>query len=128
MLDLNTNLYAQNTDTAAANKVTTITLTDPGANAGSRWSIGGIAWSYDGMASLDTSAGIDVHVLATDTAAQSVASNSATLVLSIDINDDGAGFIIPSEPIKFPPNMAVVFNMGDGGGMQKITILGAKLV
>ena len=122
MLDMNPGFYAQNTGTAAANTVTTITLPAPAKP--NRWSIGGLCWSYDGSV-LDTSAGIDVHVTLTDTAAVTVANT----VLSFDVNDDGVGFIIPAEPFKFQPGAAVQFRMNHGGlGDQKLTILGAKLV
>jgi len=133
MLDMNTDLYAENTDTAAANKTTLITLPSPGANKGQKWSIGGLAWSYDGPTQdtapggkflVDTSAGIDIYATSTDTAAIGL----ATKVLSIDISEAGPGFIIPAEPFKFGSNLAVQIVMGDGGGVQKLTVLGAKLV
>ena len=122
MLDMNPGLYAENTDTAAADTVTVITLSAPAKP--SRWSIGGLCWSYDGVV-LDSSAGVDVHVTATDTAAVTLANT----VLSFDVNDDGVGFIMPAEPFKFQPGSAVQFRLNHGGlGHQKLTILGAKLV
>ena len=106
------NLYAANT---AADAIITLA-----ARAGQRWSIGGIAWSYEGGA-LDTDAELNVWLI--DTA-------SSNLIWSIDINDDGAGFFIPAEPVKFPANHAVLFELVSGGTgvVGKINILGAKAV
>ena len=105
-------LYAA--DTAAQ---ATVTLA---AQAGQRWSIGGIAWSYEGGA-LSTDAELNVWLIDTTT---------SNLIWSWDINDDGAGFIIPAEPLKFPANRAVLFELVSGGTsvVGKINILGAKAV
>ena len=126
MLDMDNTLHRNNSDTAAANTVTQITL--PALAKPSRWSIGGIAWSYDGIA-LDTSAGLDIHSTTSDTTALSTADSGSTLVFSIDINDDGAGFIIPAEPFKFRPGNAIRIRLLHGGlGHQKLNVLGAKVV
>ena len=104
------NLY--DADTAADALITLA------ARTGQRWSIGGLAWSYEGGA-LSTNAGINVFLIDT---------SSSNLIWSWDINDDGAGFIIPSEPLKFPHNRAVLFEMISGGTsvVCKLNILGAK--
>ena len=114
MLDMSVKaLYAVSTAADA-----TITLDSP---IGQRWSIGGIAWSYEG-GTLSTDAELTIWATASG-----VLSN---IIFSIDINDDGAGFIIPSEPIKFPPNLAIVFDLTSGGVgvVGKLNILGAKRV
>ena len=90
------------------------------AQTGQRWSIGGIAWSYEG-GTLSTDAELNVWLIDT---------SSSNLIWSIDINDDGAGFFIPSEPVKFPANHAVLFELVSGGAavVGKINILGTKAV
>ncbi len=105
-------LYAS--DTAAD---ATITLA---ARPRQRWSIGGLAWSYEGGI-LSTDA--EMNVFVSDTSA-------SNLIWSVDINDDGAGFIIPAEPLKFPANQAILFELVSGGAsvVGKINILGAKAV
>jgi len=125
MLDMNTGLTAGSTGDTTGSINTTITLSAPAKP--NRWSIGGLAWSYDGAA-LSTAAGLNINCPATDTAAAN--DTSGSLVFSLDINDDGAGFITPAEPIKFPPGRAVVFTLKFAGGdvERKISVLGAKRV
>ena len=102
-----------------------VTLT---AVAGQRWSIGGIAWSYEG-GTLSTDA--ELNIWGGSTAASTAGgAPDSNIMFTIDINDDGAGFIIPSEPIKFPANMTIIFELTSGGTavVGKINVLGAKLV
>ena len=102
-----------------------VTLT---AVAGQRWSIGGIAWSYEG-GTLSTDA--ELNIWGGSTAASTAGGAPDTnLMFTVDVNDDGAGFIIPAEPIKFPANMTIIFELTSGGTavVGKINVLGAKLV
>lgn len=101
-----------NADTAAATKITLA------ARTGQRWSIGGLAWSYEG-GTLSTDAELNVFL---------IDSSSSNLIWSWDINDDGAGFVIPAEPIKFPSGQAVLFELESGGVgvVCKLNLLGAK--
>ena len=93
----------------------TVTLA---ARTAQRWSIGGIAWSTEGGA---LSTDLELNVFLIDTSA-------TNLIWSVDINDDGAGFIIPAEPLKFPAGHAVLFELTSGGAgvVGKVNILGAK--
>lgn len=100
--------------TAAAVKITLA------AREGQRWSIGGVAWSYEG-GTLSTDAELNIWGISTA---------SSNIIFSVDINDDGAGFIIPAEPFKFASNQAIVFELESGGTgvVGKLNILGAKAV
>jgi hypothetical protein len=111
MLNMDSTSYA-----TATNDTIDIVLSSA---PGQRWSIGGLAWSTEG-GTLDTD--LQINVFLADT-------TGATL-LSIDINDDGAGFIVPGEPFKFPNASAIHFEMAAGGAnvVGKLTLLGHKLV
>lgn len=144
MLDMNRDLTNSITDTAAANTAATVTLT--GKAKPSRWSIGGVAWSYTGMAeiqsvdsasgtfipTLDSSAGLFIHQTdALDTTGGVVLDMSATsltLVFGMEIVKVGAGHLIFSEPVKFAPGRRIHIVLADGGGTHRLSILGAKLV
>jgi hypothetical protein len=140
MLDMNLNLQASNSDTAAANTITSITLTAPAKP--SRWSIGGVAWSYTGIAydtggdanggflRLDTSAGLFIHAkeLIDTPGTLSINDTSGSLVFGMGIIEAGEGQIVFPEPVKFAPGNAVRIDLYDGGGHQRLNILGAKLV
>jgi hypothetical protein len=110
-----------------AGDVNFVTATNAQANltfaapAGQRWSIGGVAWSYEG-GTLSTDAELNIWAIST--------TGATNIIFSVDINDDGAGFIIPSEPIKFPHNTAIIFELvaGGTGVVGKLNILGAKRV
>ena len=111
------NVEAESLYATATAADATITLA---ALSGQRWSIGGVAWSYEGGA-LSTDAELNVFLIDT---------SATNLIWSWDINDDGAGFVIPAEPLKFPANNAVLFEITSGGTsvVGKINILGAKAV
>ena len=113
MLDVNTGLTAIS---SATNVVTNITLAAP---ANQRWSIGGVAWSYDGT--VTTTAGLNIWQ--TDTTATNI-------LFQIDISANGMGSFRPAEPFKFPVDVAIVFelNAGGAGVTGKLNILGAKRV
>ncbi len=81
MLNMDSTCYTVST-AADAN----ITLA---AFSGQRWSIGGVAWSYEG-GTLYTDAALIIS--RTDT--------TGAIFLDVHINDDGAGFVIPAETIK----------------------------
>jgi hypothetical protein len=102
-------------DTAAEAQITLSAL------SGQRWSIGGIAWSYEG-GTLSTDA--EILIWSVDT------TGSSNTIFSVDVNDDGAGFIIPAEPFKFPSNTTIIFELASGGAnvVGKLNILGAKAV
>ena len=143
MLDMNRDLTNSITD-SAANHAATVTL--KGAAKPSRWSIGGVAWSYTGMAeiqsvdsesgtfipTLDSSAGLFIHQTdALDTTggtALDMSSASQTLVFGMEIVKVGAGHLIFSEPVKFAPGNRIHLVLADGGGTHRISVLGAKLV
>ena len=140
MLDMNSSLSDVASDTAADNGTAEVRLEAP--QTGRRWSIGGIAWSYAGIAAdtapgffqplLDTSAGIYIHALVSgDTsggAALVVARASTTRVFGIEVVTVGHGHIEFAEPIKFAPNNSIVIQSRDGGGSHTISVLGAKIV
>lgn len=121
MLDMNTGLYSF--DTASADVV--ITLSTPAKP--SRWSIGGIAWSYEG-GTLSTAAALEIFATRSDTASTDVGASDQ--VFKVHINDDGAGFITPAEPFKFPPAHAVRIVLRSAGATvdSNLNVLGAKLV
>ena len=144
MLDMNIGLTDYASDTAAANTTATVTLA--GAAKPSRWSIGGLAWSYAGMTNihevdsasgtiqptLDTSAGIYIHqTISTDTTggvSLGRSDTSGSLVFGMEITVVGAGDLIFSEPVKFAPGYRIHIVLADGGGSHRLNILGAKLV
>ena len=140
MLDMNVSLTTFVIDTAAANTYAIVDL--PAAAKPSRWSIGGLAWSYTGMPNdtsggvfavqLDTSAGLFIHQNpATDTtglAALIVLAASTTLVFGLEITEVGPGTIVFAEPVKFSPGMRIQIGLADGGGSHRVSVLGAKLV
>jgi len=121
MLDMQPGSINYATGTNAEAKVTLA------AAPGQRWSVGGVAWSYEG-GTLSTNA--ELVIWAVSTAASTAGAPDSNIIFSIDINDDGAGFIIPAEPVKFPHNTAIIFALEAGGAnvVGKITILGAKRV
>ena len=127
MLDMNTGLHKEGVDSAGADiEILLSASAKPG-----RWSMGGFAWSYEPEMDTSVSAGIDIYATLTDTATLSdTATVGSTKVFSVDVNDDGAGFIIPAEPFKFPPARAVRIVMRGAGDdvVRKLSILGAKLV
>ena len=103
-----------------ANTDVTITLA---ARAGQRWSIGGLMWSLEG-ADLGTTPILSVFLIDT---------TSTNLIWSIDVGDSAPawtsdkGSVILSEPIKFPHNRAVLFELVAPTGVTgKLNILGAK--
>ena len=102
-------------DTAAEAQVILTAVT------GQRWSCGGNAWSYEG-GTLSTDAELTIWGIDT--------TGSTNVIFSVDINDDGAGFIIPAEPFKFPHNMTIIFELASGGAavVGKINVLGTKLL
>jgi len=140
MLDMNAGLHASSTDTAAANAQAVVDLANPGV--GRRWSIGGVAWSYASaaedtsggsfIAQLDTSAGILMHITpiadTTGAASLGVSDTSGTLVFCIEVTDIGYDSIVFAEPVKFPPEHRVQVVMPDGGGSQRLQVLGAKRI
>ncbi len=87
---------------------------------GQAWSISGVAWSSEGGV-LSTDFQLDMFIVSTTT---------TDLIFSMDINSAGAGFILPSEPVKFPSGQDVIFTLAAGGTgvVGKLNILGYKLV
>lgn len=113
MLNLGTALDAQ----PAANTAATVTLAAVANSAGGegrRWSIGGIAWSYDA-----TPSGGSISI-----------TNGGTKAFDLDITSAGPGSITFGEPLKADPNAAVVVTLAAGGAgvTGKLVVLGAKLV
>ncbi len=101
-----------------------VTLTLP-AISNKRWSIGGLLWSLEG-AEVTTTAILSVFLI--DTA-------STNLIWQIDVGDSAPnttslplpGQLILSEPVKFPPSRAVVFELVAATAVVgKLNILGAK--
>lgn len=141
MLDMNIGLTSHVSDTAAANTFAVVDLASPAKP--SRWSIGGVSWSYGAMLidtaaassyapQLDTSAGLFMHQTpSTDTtgaANLTTGDTSGTLCFGIDIIEVGSNTLVFAEPVKFSPGMRVQIALKDGGGSHRVSVLGAKLV
>jgi len=93
------------------------------AAAAQRWSIGGLAFSFEGG---EISSAAILSIFAATTA--------GSIFMQVDIGDTASTYesqtIVPAEPFKFPANTALHFELGAGGTgvVGKLTILGHKLV
>lgn len=116
MLNMRTGLYG--TSTAAEVKISIDS--DMYDLSGRSVAIAGLVWSYEG-GTLSTDAGLKIWVGTT---------GSSDQVFDLHINGDGAGFILPAEPVKFPHGKAVIFELVSGGTgvCGKLNIFGIKLV
>ena len=141
MLDMYDGLSKHVSDSAPANSMAVIDLA--AAAKPGRWSIGGVAWSYAGMAAdtspdeafvpqLDTSAGIYmVQTPSTDTtgaAGVSLSDSAPGVCFMLEVVSVGQDSVVFSEPVKFAPGYRVQIFARDGGGSHTISVLGAKLV
>jgi len=92
--------------------------------SGQRWSIGGVKWTYSTAA---VTAG-SVTIWSVDTA------NASNVIFSVDASDTVGSFysdeISFAEPVKFPSNTTIIFELASGGSsvVGKINVLGAKAV
>lgn len=112
MLELDTALvHAPAASTAA---IITLAAPDP-ISPGRRWSIGGLAWSYDSDP---------------DDGANLLIENGGVAAFKVYITVAGPGFIGFSDPLKCAPNAEVVVTLSDGGAAVTgtVNVLGAKLV